>query len=810
VIVFFASCSTQKNSLINREFHSLNTRYNVLFNGNEALEIGRAVLEQNKKDNFFELLTIEPISLEGEDFDSEASIPSFGMAEEKAVKAIQKHNMNIGGKQRNRQIAKSYLLLGKARYYDRRFLPALDAFNFLLEGFEGSKTFYEEKLWREKTNMRLNNNELAASNLRSIAINIPRKHKLFAEVNANMAQAFIHLKKYDSALVYLDRAVREEKNKALQARYSYIEAQLLERVNLLDSARQVYRSIVERKRKAPRIFWMQSKLQTFRLDALLDSISPLAEINQLSRAFENQTFLHLIYQQKARYLRSQKLDSLALVSYRNSNNSPYVDELTKRINYRELADYYFQKGNYLTTGNYLDSLLTQLSVDSKYRNTVQREREGLDQVIIYETTIQYADSVLMLASMNKKEQYAFFENQISLKRKKELEAIEKKKNNKLFRFRADNVSVFYFYNERLRITGKQDFLSNWGNRPNRDNWNRNTDLILNESQVKKERIEPDKKTVFFIETPEYLVSQIPTNQNVLDSLRKSRTQAYLDVGIVYKEKFKNEQLALNRFAKVLQNNPTDYQEESALYHTFKLLEKRKPIIASEVKKRLLESFPESIFSQIILNPDNQDKLSELTLEMRFNNLYQTFKNQQFDQVLNEGKRLLVLASGTDLEPKITFLLAHTIGRLEGEEKWKIALEEFVAKYPNSVEVSSAKKSLNLFTKEPENQKRVIQRYKWVFVLSNAEELDTFRFALEEKVKEERKLNWKVTRDVYNSDYSFIVIHTGGEAPLKENYLKKWGQLPRLEKVTNNFVLLSAQYEKIQREKKIHPDFKPIE
>jgi len=475
-----------------------------------------------------------------------------------------------------------------------------------------------------------------------------------------------------------------------------------------------------------------------------------------------------------------------------------------------LADYYFHKGNYLTTGNYLDSLLTQLSVDSKYRNTVQREREGLDQVIIYETTIQYVDSVLMLASMNKKEQYAFFENQISLKRKKELEAIEKKKNNKLFRFRADNVSVFYFYNERLRITGKQDFLSNWGNRPNRDNWNRNTDLILNESQVKKERIEPDKKTVFFIETPEYLVSQIPTNQNVLDSLRKSRTQAYLDVGIVYKEKFKNQQLALNRFAKVLQNNPTDYQEESALYHTFKLLEKRKPIIASEVKKRLLESFPESIFSQIILNPDNQDKLSELTLEMRFNNLYQTFKNQQFDQVLNEGKRLLVLASGTDLEPKITFLLAHTIGRLEGEEKWKIALEEFVAKYPNSVEVSSAKKSLNLFTKEPENQKRVIQRYKWVFVLSNAEELDTFRFALEEKVKEERKLNWKVTRDVYNSDYSFIVIHTGGEAPLKENYLKKWGQLPRLEKVTNNFVLLSAQYEKIQREKKIHPDFKLIE
>ena len=91
------ACSTQKNNLVNREYHALNTKFNVLFNGKEALEIGKAVLYQNNQDNFLAVLPVEPIVLQGEDEENKASIPSFNLAEEKAVKAIQKHSMNIGG-----------------------------------------------------------------------------------------------------------------------------------------------------------------------------------------------------------------------------------------------------------------------------------------------------------------------------------------------------------------------------------------------------------------------------------------------------------------------------------------------------------------------------------------------------------------------------------------------------------------------------------------------------------------------------------------------------------------------------------------
>ena len=86
--------------------------------------------------------------------------PDFELAETKATKAIQKHSMNIGGREKNSQIDEAYLMLGKSRYYDQRFIPALEAFNYILYKYPNSSNIYTAKIWREKTNMRLGNDAI--------------------------------------------------------------------------------------------------------------------------------------------------------------------------------------------------------------------------------------------------------------------------------------------------------------------------------------------------------------------------------------------------------------------------------------------------------------------------------------------------------------------------------------------------------------------------------------------------------------------------------------------------------------------------
>lgn len=771
----------------------------MLFNGKEALSIGEAILYQNVQDNFLEVLPVEPILLRGEDQENKASIPSFSVAEEKAVKAIQKHSMKIGGQQRNRQIQEAYLLLGKARYFDRRFLPALEAFNFLLEDFSGSeKSYFEAKLWREKTNLRLGNYALAVDNLKSLAQRIPFAEKHYAEVNATVAQAYFNLKNEEAALEYIRRAALAEKNRTTKARYRYIEAQLFEKAKKLDSAQLAFQSIVNWKRKSPRIFWMQAKLQSVRLRATLDSISPLPVLDRLAKLFENQPYLHLIHQQEARYLLAQQQDSLALQYFNKSLQSPGIDTATQMANYRELADYYFDKGIYLNTGAYLDSLLRIIPGEGRFKKTIQREREGLDEVVELETIIRSTDSILALTALTKEEQLRFFQEEIDRKRAKELAAIKEEKKG-LFSFNSNATNRFYFYNDRLLVSGRQAFLSSWGNRPNTDNWKR----VSGENLVALEDTEQQEQSNtqdFFIETPAFFVEQIPTDSLAITSLEKDRKQAYLDVGILYKEKFNNPKLAFDRLSKVFLLNPTENQKVSALYHCYKLFEDQDETKAMTFKKTLLEDYPASPFAQIVRDPENYSLAENQTPTSIYERLYNAFENHEYQRVIEETANLAILVSGTKLSPKVAYLNAMATGRLEGEIALINALKKLIDLFPNSDEAALAKKAVQRLAQEEQlkHKRLTLKSYKWVFSFpAQEQEIDSLVKQMQNLSEAENKA-WKFTQDVYNATTNFIVVHTYGEQPDQAYFLKKWAQLPNFEKKINNFVLLSAQYEQIQR------------
>ena len=140
-----------------------------MFNGKEALRIGEFIIKSTLEDDFYEILEIDPILLKGEKFEQNTIVPGFQKAEDKAVKAIQKHSMKFNGLEKNNRIDEAYLLLGKSRYYDRRFFPAIEAFNFLLDNNTDESVFIEGRIWREKTNIRLQNNQTAINNLRPLS-----------------------------------------------------------------------------------------------------------------------------------------------------------------------------------------------------------------------------------------------------------------------------------------------------------------------------------------------------------------------------------------------------------------------------------------------------------------------------------------------------------------------------------------------------------------------------------------------------------------------------------------------------------------
>jgi hypothetical protein len=53
------ACSVKKDKFINRNFHAVTTEYNVLYNGNVALDKGLEELKTTYQDNFWEILPVE-------------------------------------------------------------------------------------------------------------------------------------------------------------------------------------------------------------------------------------------------------------------------------------------------------------------------------------------------------------------------------------------------------------------------------------------------------------------------------------------------------------------------------------------------------------------------------------------------------------------------------------------------------------------------------------------------------------------------------------------------------------------------------
>src|SRR5690554_6386888 len=180
-------------------------------------------------DNYWEILPVEKMQILEPVFGQD-SIPrnaNFRRAEDKAVKAIENHSMSVGGLERNPQMDEAYLLLGKARYYDQRFIPALEAFNYILYKYPDSDRINEIKLRKEKTNIRFGNNSLAIQNLLRLLQETELDEIILAEANAMLAQAYFNEEQYDNAIIYYEKAKELSEIHEEKARYTFIFRQLL-------------------------------------------------------------------------------------------------------------------------------------------------------------------------------------------------------------------------------------------------------------------------------------------------------------------------------------------------------------------------------------------------------------------------------------------------------------------------------------------------------------------------------------------------------------------------------------------------------
>ncbi|MCW2118002.1 tetratricopeptide repeat protein [Flavobacterium sp. 7A] len=848
IFIFLGACSTKNDSFLSRNSHALSTKYNILYNGQIGLDKGVTAINLNDQDNFWKRLPIEKMQF-NEDLvgDKKAKSPDFDLAETKATKAIQKHSMNIDGTERNFQTDEAYLLLGKARYYDQRYIPALDAFNYILYKYPKSSRIYEAKIWREKTNMRLGNDALVVNNMERLLEGDKLKKQIRSDANALLSEAYLNLEEKDSAVIKLVLAEKFSRNNKQKARYRFILAQLYEDLNSPEKALESYESIIAMNRKSERKYVIQAQAKKAQLFDFKtgDTLLFVETFNKLLKDRENRPFLDVLNHQFGLFYDKQNNDAKAKEYYNASLKSTKGDEYLVASNYRNIANRYFRDAKYPMAAKYYDSTLTKLKDKTREFIHLTKVRKDLDDVILNEAVAVRNDSIINVLSMSTTDRVAYFEKHIAKLKieddkkrvllEKQLQIQKNIENNNRATNGDDAIAVqgmakpniamlppsmnvgnqqsslFYFYNPSIVSFGKIAFKKNWGARTIGINWRTTAgsnsqiasaagsdDTSIVEIETKEEEMNPAYSTGFYI-------NQLPTDPIEKDSINKERNFAYYQLGIIYKEKFKEYNLASDKLEKLLRQNPEEKLILPTLYNLYKIYQITDSSRAIEVKQAITSQFPDSRYAKIISNTKVEE--AKDSPEGLYDQTYALYSDEKFEEVLAKTDVLITQFAGDEIVSKFELLRANAIGKAQGLAAYKKAVQYVADNYPNTEEGKQAieiittqipaLENMNFSTGESNN-------WKILYKVSNFE--DSKLKLIESKVKkfmENENIQHLAYRfENYKSGERFLIIQgaqseayaTSVSATLKENKNYKIEETP--------IILSNENYKVIQIKKNL--------
>ncbi|GIM52735.1 gliding motility protein [Capnocytophaga cynodegmi] len=782
------------------------TKYNVLFNGEEAFDLGLKELQEQYQDNFSEILPVEPIKMSGKIQLDGIENPNFERAEEKAIKTIQLHSMVFKGVQRNYKIDDAYVLLGKSRYYNERFLPALEAFNHLLTNYGKSERIPEAAIWAQKTNLRLGKDKIAIEKLHELLETEKLRRNDKAEAYATLGQAYINQEMYPNAAEALYLAGKFTKNKLLRGRYYFIAAQLYEKQKQRDSAVVAYEKVIDLNWKISRKLWVEAQAGKARNK----DFSPeqkqefLEYLTKLEKRYEHKDLLDVLYFVHGS-LTQENNKVIATSFYRKSLKNNKEGNSLKAKTHERLAEILFEQKDYTGAYHHLDSTLAYIPEHTFERLYIERKKENLAKITELEYVVKQNDSIIKIAKLSKDEQLSFFQKHIDSVQK----VVEQKQKNMTSAedlgsgFYVQNLpeqqgGKFYFYNPMAIAYGKQQFQQYWGNRALEDNWRWSSKVKKATTQSSEE---VDNEFVAIKDdfmTAESFVEKLPKSEIEIIQLEKDRNQALYQLGVLYRAKFGDNELSISRLESLLNANPDANLEVGALYELYKNHLDLNSSKSEDFKNQLFNKFPESDYVSILKGNKSSQQQKDQKAQELLDTLTADFQKGKILEILQTLEENRLSFRETAVAPKLEMLKADAIARLYGVVSYREALERVKVNYPETNESKLATELLEKLS-NVENEEFVPDEKtrSWKVVLADvpAENREEVKLQLIEKLA---TISDKISmsEDIYSPDETWLVIHGLQNRNTAESIIEKLQEIQTNHKFTS-FVIATENYRLVQ-------------
>ena len=739
-IVLFAlflivgACSTEKNTFINRTYHSTTAKYNGYFNAKELIRIGLDEYRYRSREDYNEIL---PVELYPNEEDVVDFYPVVDTAISKCQTVISKHSMPTASKpsQKKTEHAKwvdqNWMMIGYANYIRRDYDKALTTFEYVRKFYLDRPSTYEGQLWEVKTHIQMGDLSEATRTLQKIekrrtlvrsaeedgdskskskskkskkskksdkenkAPSLP-KHFDFelAKVKAMLALA-----KDDHvvAIEQLEIALSKARKKEDKARLSFILGQLYQEQGNSKS-REYYTMSINK--NAPFEMSFNAKINRSVVSGL-DDDEMIKELNKLAKEERYLEFRDQIYFAMSKVELNRQQRDMAKYYLSRSVFYSLNNPRQKGVSYEKLGDLSYEEKNYVYAQRYYDSSAQVIPESYFNAEVIKNKADKLASLVRNIDIVAYEDSVQRIAQMSEKDREKFVKDVIKQiqkeeKERKEKEAIRAEQMRKLQQTYAEQNqkpgSKWYFGNPKAMKEGVDDFKKIWGQRENEDYWrlsnkpNRiSMKFVENDSIPADSLVVEVKKSVPLEEmSVQDMLGDIPLTDSAMAKSNENLLAALYTSGMIYKEQLDETQMGAIQFQRVVDHNIENEHNVLSAFQLYKINENTSK--SEPYKTYILNNYPNSDYANYLRDPDYFVKKKErdaLALQDYLRSV-QRFEQGLYYPVILKAD-LVIDEEPNNVYRKEYFLLkAMAMGQINSDKNSLLpVLEQAILEYPET-------------------------------------------------------------------------------------------------------------------------------
>ena len=728
IAMIIAACSTEKNTLLSRSYHSTTAHYNGYFNANDLLDGAMNSYRTNLKEDYYNILPINPLPNEEE---VKTMYSPIDTAIAKCTKVIQKHAMPGTDKpskkkeEHNKWIDENWTTIGEANYYRRDYTLAMRNFEYVQKFFANDKSTYVAEIWMAKTNIQENRMTEAGFNLANLdkaveetengtnkkskgkkgkkeetPADFPKKLRFDLEVTR--AEFYEKKQDTDNTIKALEASLEFAKKSSDKARIHFILGQLYEKKGDGPNASMHY----DKSLKYNGTYEMNFNARLKR--ALNGGANVEKDLQKMLRDEKNTEFKDQIYFTLGLISQNQGKEDQAVSNFTNSAFYSSNNNRQKGMAYERMGDIYFRKKDYVKAQKYYDSCATVIPENYPNAEGVRNKALKLQDLVVAIETAQYEDSVQHVASLSEEERLALAEKLVKKikddeARRKEMEAARAKElQAQAAKGEAGSGNKWYWNNPKARQEGFEEFKRQWGQRVNEDDWRRSDKIVMafnNVDDTLNAENTPDNVDAEASDslTPELLLSRLPVGDSAMNASRERMMSSYFDAGRIYQDQLNENKLAEKQYNTILGKPFESKYKLLSAYQIYKMYDPNSAEAQAQ-KNFILTNYPTSDFAGYLRDPDYflKKKEREKLAEQEYLNSLDRYSRGVYYPALLKADAVITQEKDNQYRSKYYLLKAKCQAKLNEDKRVLLpTLDSLIAEYPGTDEARHAEEMRNI-------------------------------------------------------------------------------------------------------------------